>query len=475
MRGGFGEAPVEEGQTLFGRYRIESVLGKGGMGVVVAATDLRLEQRVAIKFLLPHALGHPDVVERFGREARAAVRIHSEHVARVIDVGVLDDGAPFMVMEHLEGRDLSSLVQSMGRLSIDDAIDFILQTCEAMAEAHRLGIVHRDMKPANLFLVEGRGVSSGIVKVLDFGISKTFGVEGSSAQGGMTQSVSLLGSPFYMSPEQMTSAREVDARTDIWALGVILYEFLVGVVPFKSDSLPELCMAIAQQRAPSLRVSRPEIPQGLEALVLKCLEKDRARRFASVKDLVVALGPFAPPRSHLSIERVMMLGSRSVESGRGSPGAGSAVAQVDSGAPPVRDLRVTSTAPGWGKTAGWRTRSRHLTLAALAGAAAIALAGAAFLGFGWPAQPRVVGSTALGASTEPPPAAPPVSVTAPVVPPPAPAPLEKASETASPLASTDRPESPVRPAAPRPQSPARPIRHPAGSAPPPKEGWEDER
>src|SRR3954470_13666053 len=214
------EAPVQEGEILAGKYRVERVLGVGGMGVVVAATHLQLDERVAIKFLVPDALSSDEAVARFAREARAAVKIKSEHVARVIDVGTLDNGAPYMVMEYLEGGDLSRVLQAQGPLPVEDAVEYVLQACEAIAHAHVLGIVHRDLKPANLFLTK-RNDGSQSVKVLDFGISKVLsGNSGaSSSDAAMTRTRAVMGSPLYMSPEQMTSTRDVDGRTDIWALG----------------------------------------------------------------------------------------------------------------------------------------------------------------------------------------------------------------------------------------------------------------
>jgi serine/threonine protein kinase len=301
-------SPVHQGQLIAGRYRVEDVLGRGGMGVVFSAMHLQLERRVAIKFLRSQALDHPDVVERFAREARAAAKIRSEHVARVLDVGTLENGAPFMVMEYLAGRDLSSLVRAKGPLPIDDVIDYVLQAAEAIAEAHSLGIVHRDLKPANLFLIEGEGVGSGLVKVLDFGISKS---AQANVDGSMTQSAAILGSPFYMSPEQMLSSRDVDPRTDIWSIGVIMYELLTAKLPFEGETLTQLCVAIAQQSAPSVRSIRPEVPAGLGAVVECCLERDRSRRFGSVYDLAVALGAFAQPRSLRSIERIAAIAPRS--------------------------------------------------------------------------------------------------------------------------------------------------------------------
>jgi serine/threonine-protein kinase len=251
----------------------------------------------------------PDVVERFTREARAAVRIRNEHVARVMDVGNLDTGAPFIVMEYLEGQDLSSVVSSQGALPVTDAVDYILQACEALAVAHSLGIVHRDLKPANLFVVESHNARS--LKVLDFGISKNMALTSASGpDAGMTQSAFMLGSPSYMSPEQMNSAKNVDGLTDIWALGVTLYELLTGVAPFQAESLPLLCMAILQQHPESLRSRLASVPEELDRVVLRCLEKDKTRRYQSIGELAAALEPFAPARSRLSLERISGLAAK---------------------------------------------------------------------------------------------------------------------------------------------------------------------
>ncbi len=296
-------AGVREGQVIAGKYRIDRIVGEGGMGVVVAAHHLQLDERVAIKFLLPEALGNPEVVARFAREARAAVKIKSEHVARVVDVGTLETGAPYMVMEFLQGSDLSSWLAQKGMLSVELAVEFILQACEAIAEAHGIGIVHRDLKPANLFIVRpADGLYS--VKVLDFGISKVGRLEPGFDMA-MTKSSAVMGSPFYMSPEQMTSSRDVDARTDIWALGVVLYELLAGTVPFMGDALPEVCVKIATHPPPPLRAFRGDVPGGLEAIILRCLEKDPKRRYAHLAEFAVALAEFGPKRAKASAERIL--------------------------------------------------------------------------------------------------------------------------------------------------------------------------
>jgi serine/threonine protein kinase len=292
---------VREGDVLAGKYRVERVLGAGAMGVVVAARHLQLETQVALKFLLPAMMGHPEAVARFAREARAAVRIKSEHVARVLDVGTLDTGAPYIVMEFLEGIDLAKWLQTKGPLPVEQTSEFVLQVCEAVAEAHSLGIVHRDLKPANLFCIRRPdGVLS--VKVLDFGISKV-GALGSASDAAMTQAAALMGSPLYMSPEQMQSSRDVDARTDIWALGVVIYELLSGSLPFSGQTIPEICIKIATAQPPSLDQLAPHVPAGMRAVIAKCLQKNRDQRYHDVAELAQGLSDFAPARARTSVER----------------------------------------------------------------------------------------------------------------------------------------------------------------------------
>jgi serine/threonine protein kinase len=297
-------AGVRPGDVLAGKYRIERILGIGGMGVVVAAMHLQLDEKVALKFLLPAMLRNREVVSRFAREARAAVKIKSEHVARVSDVGTLENGAPYMVMEFLEGGDLAAWLEQRGPLPVDQAVDFVLQACVGVASAHGIGIVHRDLKPANLFCIRGND-GQFIIKVLDFGISKITNVSASDAGGSMTHTASVMGSPYYMSPEQMQSAREVDERTDIWALGVIVYELLTGTTPFVGESFAEIAIKVATGTPPPVRSYRPDVPAGLESVILKSLDKDKTRRYSNVAELALALAEFGSKRSRASIERVV--------------------------------------------------------------------------------------------------------------------------------------------------------------------------
>ncbi len=244
-------AGVVEGQVLAGKYRVEKVLGVGGMGVVVAARHIQLDSKVALKFLLPSMLANSEAVSRFAGVARAAVRITSEHVARVLDVGTLENGAPYLVMEFLDGGDLAGWLQRQGALPIEQAVEFVLHACVAVADAHGIGIVHhRALRPANLFCVRRRLDGQLLVKVLDFGISKVTDASGPDSGMSMTRTSSVLGSPLYMSPEQMQTPKDVDAQTDIWALGVILYELLTAHVPFDGETIAEVAVAAATRPPP---------------------------------------------------------------------------------------------------------------------------------------------------------------------------------------------------------------------------------
>ena len=360
-------AGVREGDILAGKYRVDRVLGVGGMGVVVAAHHVDLDDRVAIKFLLPEALHNGEAVARFAREAQAAVKIKSEHVARVTDVGRLENGAPYIVMEYLEGLDLSAWLQQRGRLPVDQAVEFVLQACEAIAEAHSLGIVHRDLKPANLFVI--RRPDGGLsVKVLDFGIAKRTGAAGAAAAA-ITSTAAVMGSPLYMSPEQLNSSKDADARTDVWALGVILHELLSGDSPFIAETMPGVMMKITASEPPPLRARRPEVPVALERVILKCLEKDRSKRFPTIGDLAHALVDFGTPRSRISVERIAGLM------------AASGIALSVSGALPLPSAAPANTAgtmASWDHTANTTKRGRGTLYAGLAAAAILLLGVAVF-------------------------------------------------------------------------------------------------
>jgi serine/threonine-protein kinase len=296
------ERDVPIGAVLAGKYRVERVLGQGGMGVVVEATQLDLERRVALKFLRKATTPETAVaLARFEREARAVARLRGAHVVQIYDVGRLEHGEPFIVMELLHGEDLSKVLDRELRLPIPTAVDYVLQTCEAMAEAHVAGVVHRDLKPANLFLTRGPD-GRRLVKVLDFGISKLLAADSTSAS--LTSGV--LGSPLYMSPEQLSSSKHIDYRTDIWSLGAILYELITGKAAFQAEGLPQICTRVMLGEPDSFGPD-DRVPLALQAAILDCLVKAPEGRFPSVADLALALVPFARGSSHRSADAAIRI------------------------------------------------------------------------------------------------------------------------------------------------------------------------
>ena len=283
-----------EGQILAGKYRLERLIGKGGMGVVYAAHHELLHQRVAIKLLLADANADSATVTRFLNEARAAACVPSDHVVRVLDVGLLDEGRPFLVMEYLEGKDLARVLEERGRLTPREAVDHTLEAIEAVAQAHALGIVHRDLKPSNLFLAEAADGTRGI-KVLDFGIAKAFGKAADTHAAVTTQG--LLGSPAYMAPEYVRSAKSFEPRSDMWAFGVILYELLTGALPFRGENVGEILVAILEKTPTPLASIVPGLSPGLVLVVERCMRRNVDERFTNLAELAEALAPYATKRA----------------------------------------------------------------------------------------------------------------------------------------------------------------------------------
>jgi len=311
------KSPVAPGDIVAGKYRVERVLGSGGMGVVVAARHIDLDQPVALKFILPHALAGKGNVERFMREARAAVRLKSEHIARVYDVGRDGEDRPFMVLELLEGMDLAKLNKQKGPLPVADAVEYVLQACEALVEAHAAGIVHRDLKPQNLFVTR-RLNGTPLLKVLDFGIAKAIG-PGAAGQMALTDSAAIIGSPLYMAPEQMRSARTAEVRSDIWALGVILYELLGGQLPFEGETVTEVCIRVVNEEPKALLELRPGLDAALVAIVMRCLEKEPEARYHNVSALAAALEPFSRSAKQGGPVRPWRSFEDTQDSGQGNP------------------------------------------------------------------------------------------------------------------------------------------------------------
>ena len=276
------------GDLIAGKYRLEKVAGEGGMGVVYAAEHLVLRQRVAVKVLLPDAATSEMVIERFAREAQAAARIQSQHVARVMDAGATDTGAPFLVMEYLEGCDLEELLEIEGPLPLTDVVDYLMQALEALAHAHAVGLVHRDIKPANLFLA-CRADGGNVIKMLDFGISKAIT---SRPEEKVLTGHAVLGSPVYMSPEQLRNAKDIDARADIWSLGVVAYELLAGKPPFDGDGVGEIFAAILEKDPQPLHIVNWRLPPEISAVIGKCLQRKPEERWQDAAELLRALKPF---------------------------------------------------------------------------------------------------------------------------------------------------------------------------------------
>jgi len=373
-------AGLGEGDLVDGKYRIGAVLGAGAMGTVVEAYHVMFADRFAIKFLKPGRTGsHPEARARFIREARAALRVDNEHVARVFDIAALDSGDLYIVMEHLEGCDLARWLEKHGPMPVEMAVDCILQACDGIAKAHALGIVHRDLKPANLFLTRKGASEATFVKVLDFGISKTTGIvpatiDSESSGGADTGTAAMMGSPYYMSPEQMESARDVDARTDIWALGVILCQLVTGRLPFDGASLVEVYRKMISASPPlpaSLSTSTPS----LESVVRKCIQRFPDDRYSTALELRGALIPYSSraaaassTASHVPNNEPRHRPTSNDASSRRLPGDASTLQSRNDVAPVVE---VGAVRP---RPASWARGAAVIALGICAAAAAVSVA-----------------------------------------------------------------------------------------------------
>jgi serine/threonine-protein kinase len=440
------EVNLPPGTWLAGKYRVTRMLGQGGMGVVLEAVHVALDTPVAIKIMLPRVLAEPTAAARFLQEARAAAKLQSAHVARVLDYGTLPcavtglpeqvSALPFMVMEKLEGADLAALLEARGPMAVADAVDHVIGAIDAVAEAHALGIVHRDIKPANLFLAS-RIDGSKILKVLDFGISKALVASGS---GVVTSSSALVGSPAYMSPEQARGVQQLDARSDIWSFGVVLYELLSGELPFPGAAPGEIFARLLTEDPAPLRARRPDVPDPLEGVIRRCMRREPADRYPDVAELARALAPFGSGKCALSVERAEVLLARTVDLGETVPG----------GAAP----RAHSMVVAWSSGARRRVRSRFTTALAV-----VALLGGALLAYRHlrsTAAPAAAIEPTSPAATEVAPAPETVPSVTPVEPASSGA-AASASVSAAPVATPRPPRAPVKTPAPARSAPARNI------------------
>jgi serine/threonine-protein kinase len=332
------DPPMPIGTIIADRYEVTGFLGRGGMGFVVAARHRELGERVAIKFL--HR-SFAALAERFFREARAAAGIESDHVVRIYDAGRLPSGQPYIVMEHLRGEDLAARLETTGAMSPETVVTILVDICLALAEAHAAGIVHRDLKPENIFLARRRS-GEEIVKLLDFGIAKV------PNAGAITETAYLLGTPAYMSPEQLLGSRDVDQRSDIWSLGIILYELLTDELPFEGDSMVHLAILIREKPTPRVRRLREEVPEELDAVIARCLAKERSDRYADVGELAEALAPFLPAQKAPSVPRIRRIIN---ERPRFSATLVSTMAPEPSEPIATPDDQLTRESPFWSRSA----------------------------------------------------------------------------------------------------------------------------
>lgn len=445
---------IVPGTILGNKYVVERVLGEGGMGVVVAALHQSLGHRVAIKMMLPEASGHPEMLARFEREARAAAGLSSEHVARVTDVGYFDNGMPYMVMEFLEGEDVEQCIRREKQLPVADAVRYFIQACIGLGDAHTHGLVHRDVKPSNIFLAR-RQSGRIVVKILDFGIAKA---PLSPTNPALTRTTVTMGSPLYMSPEQLADAKSVDHRTDIWSLGAAFYEALTGQPAFLADTLALLHAKILMSDPAPPSSLRHGIPADLEMVLLNCLEKDAAKRYSSIaavqrdlerieerlsgaRPLVDTGSAYAGTSIPPTVESPEFL-ETSVSNPRPSLAPSMALAPQGSAAPALRATADPSTQT-YGDAPARKNRS--LGIFALGALGVLAVSAMVFLATRTPMQPSPAEKTAVAAPrvSEPP---PPLAVSAP-------------AEEVAPAPALEVP-APAKPASPSPRPRGVPARVP---------------
>jgi predicted Ser/Thr protein kinase len=389
-------ASFDVGEVILGKYEVTRVLGRGGMGVVLAAHNRELDEPVAIKLLQP-TIRHDDAsIDRFKREARTAARIKDPHVVRVYDFGATDDGTPYILMEYLDGHDLAAEIRQRERLPVARAVDLVLQACEAVADAHSHGVVHRDLKPANLFLTTGSD-GKDFVKVLDFGVAKSSATAGAS----VTASHAIVGTPLYASPEQLAGSESVDERSDVWSLGVILYEMLTGEPPFPGETVAVVSKAALGGMFPKLSVKLADAPEELDRAIAQTLERNLDKRLESVRAFAAAIAPFGSKAALWSLEVIEHITERGA---RVEPEAAETLVEGPPSEVPAVRPRPAITAAGTPKPiagappARGRSRWRAGVVVAGIGAAVVAATIAASVAIFGGDRPGVSPSTSAQAA-----------------------------------------------------------------------------